>query len=114
MNRERLWLSHREDDKRFVWVATSRKVLPGQIRVRQSVNKMSQYDKRWLLVIGSTGQPGRGYDVNKPHEKGWAESMMKWLVLRSDGTLDTEYLSTLQGMFLVTCEDPGVDGNVGT
>ena len=110
MNREKLYLSHREDDKRFVWVATSRKLLPGQLRIHQSVNKMSNYDRRFLMVIGvsdEVGQPRNEWDRNR--------SMVKWLVLRSNGVLETEYQSTLEGMFLVTCEDPGVyGGNLGT
>ena len=101
--REKLWM---RDGKRFVWVAVSKKVMPGQIRVAQSVNKLSQFDRRFLLVIGDTREPGRGYDASKPHEQGWADTFMKWLVLRSDGSLGTEYQSTLEGMYLVTCEDP--------
>lgn len=107
MYREKLRLSHREDDERFVWVAGSKRLEPGQLRVHRSVNKLSNYDRRFLLVIGRTGEPGRGYDAGKHHEKGWSETFMKWLVLRSDGRLDTEYQSTLEQMFLVTCEDPG-------
>lgn len=101
---------------RHIWVADVKRVVPGQLRVSRAINKLDGMGtvRHFLFVIGDTGEPGRGYDASKPAETGWARTFMKWLVLRSDGVLATEYLSTLEGMYLVSCDDPEVNrGNVG-
>jgi hypothetical protein len=110
MNREKLWLSPRKDDRRFAWVTVTKKLAPGQLRVRKSINEMSNYDSRFLMVIGNTGEEDKLFNMG-----GYNRVAMKWLVLKSDGELVTEDQLALENMFLVMRDDEMEEyGKLGT